>query len=277
MAKLRPAEYWESHAGAASYLATVVEDSPERLHGVHTFLRVAEKQPALAESAYCRMLKAGMGMEPARIFGSPRFALGLMGQAVRRLLFCDLDAESLRSIVQFHQASKGGATTMDKIECVQDDGVSVLRGAGILLPEPWIASTAAFLDPYEMAAETDSGISPLELFTELAGRGMLTLMFYAFDDEAEREQQRGRIVAALEKKRLLNHGVRRFEGSLMAAGGAGAGEKLTQWGFGMLVAGANAAVCDAIDRGLRALEHAYQGAELAAGIGGQWRYVSATI
>lgn len=274
LAVLRPGEYWESHAGAAFYREGAGAP-PERAHGVHTFARLAAGNLGLRQSHYYKVLAGGLGGNPPVIPGSPRIACALMGQNVRRMLFCDVEAESLQTIVSPENKVAGGVPR-EKIECVQDDGVTVLRGAGMLLPEQWLGSTLAFLDPYEMAEQTDAGISPLELFCELGGRGIVTLLFYGFESDGERVKKHEQMGAALEKARLLGHGTRRFEGSLKMAPAAG-GEKLTQWGFGMLVARGRLEMFEAMDRQLKALETAYQGTELSAGVSGEWRYVSAGI
>ena len=277
LAVLRPAEYWESHAGAAYYRETPGAAVPiEREHGVYRFAKVGADQSVLRQSRYHRILSADLAGNPPMAPGSPRIACLLPGQNVRRQLFCDLDAASLQTIVGPENKAAGGVPP-EKIECVQDDGVSVLRGAGILLPEPWIPQTLAFLDPYLMADATDAGISPLELLCELAGRGIVTLLFYGFATDGERVKLHERMTAALEKSRLLGHGTRRFEGSLKIAPPEKYEDRLTQWGFGMLVARGRLELFEAIDRQLKALEAAYLGSELTPGTSGEWRYTSTAM
>ena len=65
--------------------------------------------------------------------------------------------------MMWERNSIGLEVHIDKVECVQDDGISVLRGAGLLLPEAWAPGTLAFIDPYAMDAATDAGITPLDL------------------------------------------------------------------------------------------------------------------
>jgi 23S rRNA A2030 N6-methylase RlmJ len=280
---LRPAEYWESHAGAAYYpeSESVADIPAERQHGVHAFTRMATDFAALRLSSYHRILSGLYAASPRRIPGSPHLARTLLGENVRRLLFCDTDAQSLLTI---HDPGTQGIDSsgmhMDKVECVQDDGVTVLRGAGILLPEPWIPSTLAFIDPYDIHATTDAGISPLNLVCELAGRTIPTVLFYAFNDDAQRAAMHGEFAGAMEKVCLNKKGARRFEGSLRMTPAAGT-RPPTQWGFGLLTFNIPPNAQSAVDQKLSALETAYQKAELpgwsAQSPSGAWKYSQAAL
>ncbi|HEY4330780.1 MAG TPA: hypothetical protein VGN88_13650, partial [Phycisphaerae bacterium] len=229
---MRPMEYWESHAGSAVNAETA-EPTLERQHGVHTFMRVAPTMEELRLSLYARALSSPLlgKTVPAAIPGSPFLARLCLAENIRRMLFCDVDAESLGSIRQALFAVGAGRKELgaDKIECVADDGISILRGAGVLLPESWTSSTLAFLDPYEMRESTDAGITPLELACELASRTIVTLLFYTFSDETGREERQKLIMQSLEKSRLMKR-AHRFEGALACP----AEGSPTQWGFGML-------------------------------------------
>jgi hypothetical protein len=164
----------------------------------------------------------------------------------------------------------------DKLECVQDDGITVLRGAGMLLPEAWTASTLAFIDPYDIAAVSDADISPLELACELGNRGIATLVFYAFADDARRARLHESIHQALSKARLLAHGPHKFEGALKVPAAA---EAPTQWGFGLLALNLSGAATAAVDNKLSALEALYEKSELPTRSGpasGAWHYARGT-
>lgn len=269
---MSPHEYWESHAGAASYLETQ-PPAAERAHGVHSFLRVAGDFDALKLSYYSRIVGSQLASDPPRVPGSPMLARMLLGDNVRRLLFCDIDAESLLNIrTPLPQRGSMKEVHIDKVECVQDDGVSVLRGAGLLLPEEWASGTLAFIDPYEIDAGTDAGISPIDLSCELANRGIVTLLFYAFADDAGRAKRQQQIHQALEKTRLLQRGACRFEGSLKADASP---DLPTQWGFGLLAVNLQPNVSAVLDQKLRALEAAYARTSLPAPAEkttGAWRY-----
>jgi 23S rRNA A2030 N6-methylase RlmJ len=276
---MRPAEYWESHAGCAVYQETA-PIVPERLHGVHTFMRLAADSAELQLSTYGRILASlSAGDAVSRIPGSPLIAHRLLTERCRRLLLCDIDHESLRNIraCLTEPGESRKHAEPEKTECVQDDGVSVLRGAGMLLPEPWLASTLAFLDPYTLDETTAAEISPLELACELANRGIATVLFYTFADDANRALQHERLTRALEKSRLLQRGAHFFEGSLKTSPKP---EIPTQWGFGLLTFRITPEAMAAVNERVRALESAYEKAELTTPEGlvtGAWRYTRAAI
>jgi hypothetical protein len=279
---LPPGEYWESHAGRA-FNEETAEIPPERAHGIHTFWRLADTSAALRESHYARALaksmppRPGTGATPLRhIPGSALIARRIWGRQARRFLFCDIDADSLLNIRKELPAAAGaggGEIAPDTLECVPEDGVSVLRGAGLLLPAEWTASVLAFLDPYDLEALSDAGITALQLACELANRGIKVLAFYAFDDDTVRRRVQEAIRSEIARVRLTGpngSAGQRFEGALNAVP---PGPRCpTQWGFGMLGLNLPAETLSAIDGRLRTLEAAYAGVELAAGVSGAWRY-----
>jgi len=85
-----PRQYWETHAGSASYALT---ESPSRLHGALRFLSCAPCDPDLRDCAYLRDLRSSPGVYP----GSPALALQALGQSAI-YLFCDVDPESAASL-----------------------------------------------------------------------------------------------------------------------------------------------------------------------------------
>jgi hypothetical protein len=283
---VRPAEYWESHVGRAVYEETGAV-TLERVHGVHTFWRLSEELSGLRQRGYGRALRdcnaqAGAAGEAAALRWIPgsalvaRRILAGAGTEVRRFLLCDTDAESLMNVRETLLRGDEGMKEMaiKELECVQDDGVSVLRGAWMLLPEAWAGAVTALLDPYEIGAVSEAQITPLELACEVAARGVRVLLFYTFNDEAARARQRDAIGAALGKVGLAGRGGRRFEGALKEAGGENCP---TQWGFGMLGMNLPAQSVEAVERALRALERAYEGVELEGVGSGAWRYSGAAV
>jgi len=269
---LRPAEYWESHAGQACYDETGAIPA-ERRHGIHTFQQLRGGSEVLRHSVYGGILR-NPGVPLDRIPGSPLLARRVLGENVRRLLFCDTDAESLVNIRTFARPAAAGLREIapESLECVQDDGITVLRGAGMLLPEAWAGSTLALIDPYDIGAASAAEISPLELACELGSRGIATLVFYTFADEGQRERQHERIHQALTKARLLARGVPGFEGALKIPASS---DVPTQWGFGLLALNLAGAAAAAMDEKLKALEALYERSELQTPggmVSGAWRY-----
>jgi hypothetical protein len=280
---MRPGEYWESHAGRAINLES--EDVPtERAHGIHTFLRLADTSAALRSSPYMRALRKislplpAMGLR--QIPGSALIARRLWGCEARRYLLCDTDADSLLNIRQELPAAAGSGDrelSPGTLECVPEDGISVLRGAGMLLPAEWTASVLAFLDPYDMEVSSDAGISALQLACELGNRDIKVLMFYAFDHEECRRRRQDVLQRELTKARLAGPkaGGRWFEGSLRVSP---PGESCpTQWGFGMLGLNLPVETLAAIDERLRGLEAVYENVELTTGMSGAWHYARGPV
>ena len=274
IANLRPTEYWESHAGAACY-PEIADIPAERVHGIHAFHRLVPTKDALRLSAYARVL--GDPNTPlTTIPGSPLLARKLIDGNVRRLLLCDTDANSLLNIRDHFKKVEPGAKELgaDTLECVQDDGVSVLRGAGMTQPQQWLASTIAFLDPYDLHAVTAAGISSLMLACELANRGIVVVAFYGFKDDAERAWQKKTITQTLESARLLNRGTARFEGFMANAAAP------TQFGFGLLAFNIPSNIQAMVHTKLLALQNVYERSEITAPAGnipGNWQYNYATF
>src|SRR5829696_1955377 len=101
----RPGSYWESHAGYSFYPLT---RSPERDYGVFLFLERAVRSSVLEGSAYRRLLfLRDRGETPPTYPGSPLIAMGLLGGAGARFLFCDLDGASLANIAEDARALGG--------------------------------------------------------------------------------------------------------------------------------------------------------------------------
>jgi hypothetical protein len=288
LANLRPGEYWESHAGRALNDETDAIP-PERSHGIHTFWRLAQDSPALRQCHYARaLLKSQPNLPTAEapplrhIPGSALLARRLWGRAARRFLLCDTDSDSLLNVRQTLPTAAGGGGSGDgelaaeTLECVAEDGISVLRGAGILLPAEWTASVLAFLDPCDLEAPSDAGINALQLACELANREIKVLLFYTFHDEDGRRRRQETLRRELAKARLPGpkDAAQWFEGSLRLAPME---PPPTQWGFGMLALHLPETSLTAIDRHLRGLETAYAGVELTPGASGAWRYTRGIV
>ena len=92
-----PAEYWESHAGAADYALT---HSVARDYGAYYFFRNAQRSERLRRTAYHAILRSqASATEELRNYpGSPLLAMLALKETASRLFFCDLDQSSLLTI-----------------------------------------------------------------------------------------------------------------------------------------------------------------------------------
>jgi len=251
----QPHEYWESHAGAARY---PLESGAERAHGIAYFLDHASESGVLQKSTYVQQLaQIHNGQALAFFPGSPWLAMKLLGENVRRYLFCDTDDESLRDIVN---AAADLHVPPASAECVQDDGVTIVRGAGVMLPDRWTGGTMAFLDPYDALEERAGQIDTLGLFCELATRGIVVLMWYGFENEPQRKRLHEEFVKRLDRARLLGGNIGQYE-SALAQPPAGTAPP-TLYGCGLLTANMSNDAGAAVEGCVRALTGVYRGAKL---------------
>ena len=269
LATFRPKEYWESHAGSAFHDETPgVSASPAREHGVGHFVKSLGDFDALRRNIYTRaILEPSKDGRARRIPGSPYLALAQLGDTVRRYLFCDLDAGGLGTI---RGLARDLRVPESKIECVPDDGIMLLRGAGLTLSEQWTQSTLAFIDPATLQGD-EGDVSPVDLWCELGNRGIGAVLCFKFGHEDERKQLHSRFIQSLDKARLLTRKSNGFEGSFKL--GPSEGLK-SPWGFGLLTINIGDEATAVVDRSLRALEAAYAVASLDGGGAGSgaWRY-----
>jgi 23S rRNA A2030 N6-methylase RlmJ len=247
----RPSRYWESHAGSSSYPLT---RSPERDYGVFLFLERAVRSSALEGSAYRRLLyPRERGRTPPTYPGSPMIAMGLLGGAGGRFVFCDLDGASLATIAEDARAL---GVTLDRLRLVQGDGVSTLEEelAGLTVDE--VSGTFLHVDPYHPLELGRAGESPLGLFARAAQRGLGCMMWYGFDAKGARAD----VLEALRER--IAGGAWYGEVSLRA-------EDLSEVGFDPGVLGCGVVLCNvgretlaACSRLGEGLASAYAGARL---------------
>lgn len=174
-----PLEYWETHAGSASYPLT---ESAERRHGVFRFLERSQVDPELAGSAYRDVLRRVTGVYP----GSPLIAMSILGRNAR-FLFCDLDRESVESL---HAAS--GAFDA---RVVEQDGVATIACAAddaSFDPSTALVQIDPF-DPHERIPPAT--MTPVDLAGSLAERGFRVLYWYGYEALSERGWAREAISA----------------------------------------------------------------------------------
>jgi len=160
-----PRDYWETHAGSASYALT---ESPSRLHGALRFLSCAPRDPDLRGCAYLQALRSSPGVYP----GSPALAMQTLGNTAS-YLFCDLDPESA--------ATLRAATAGFEARVIETDGVSAIYRAAQLArvdPKDVLVHIDPF-DPYERV--TDQNKTPVELAAWLARAGYRLFYWYGYD------------------------------------------------------------------------------------------------
>ncbi len=177
----RPARYWESHSGSASY---PMRADPPRAYGVLTYLAQAPADPLLAGAAYTRLLDAHRASDGTLIDypGSALIALEILGGAAR-YLFCDLDGASLDDL-----GAMGAALGLppEAVQTVWADGLSTLTQAAARLDPAQAARTLALIDPFRPLEPGADGRHALDVFGTLAGRGIPAVLWYGYRTAAER-------------------------------------------------------------------------------------------
>jgi len=160
-----PRQYWETHAGSASYVLT---ESPSRLHGALRFLTCAPRDPDLRGCAYLQALRSLAGIYP----GSPALAMQALGRSARYLL-CDVDPESAAAL---KTAAAGFA-----VRVVEGDGVLVVyHEAQLARVDP--GSVLVHIDPFDPFERfTSQSLTPIELAAWLARAGYRLFYWYGYD------------------------------------------------------------------------------------------------
>ena len=170
-------DYWESHAGSASY---ALEPSPARGYGALRFREHAGSSPDLARSRYAALLAECSGRE--RYPGSPLIALSCAPAA--EFLFCDTDPASIDSIRA--EVDRLGVPPA-RVRTVLADGVEALGAALDALPDERVRGLLVFLDPYRPLEPGPSGVRPLDLFWRTTLRGARVILWYGFGNIAFRD------------------------------------------------------------------------------------------
>jgi len=167
----RPANYWETHAGNATYPMIV---DAERAYGALRFVEVAPAVPGLAHSRYFAHLRSlNPSPGPLRFYpGSPM--LGMLELAdTASYLFCDTDAASVADL----EAAGSRLGLGSRVRVVGTDGMTALHEALDRVNGP----TLAHIDPYDPWGKGPSGLSALDLAGELIGRGIGVVYWYGYD------------------------------------------------------------------------------------------------
>jgi 23S rRNA A2030 N6-methylase RlmJ len=220
-----PRQYWETHAGSASYALT---ESPSRLHGALRFLSCAPRDPDLRGCAYLQTLRSSPGVYP----GSPGLALQALGQNAT-YLFCDVDPESAAAL---RAASAGFAARV-----IEGDGVSAIyREAQLSRVDPGgVLVHIDPFDPYERV--TSQSQTPVELAAWLARAGYRLFYWYGYDCVERRGWAHGEI-SRLVPGVSLWCGEVLMPACLVYPGRAGA------WGCGVVLANMTSSEAHACER-----------------------------
>ncbi|MGZ8629562.1 MAG: 23S rRNA (adenine(2030)-N(6))-methyltransferase RlmJ [Actinomycetota bacterium] len=184
--RLRPARYWETHAGSGTY---PLDRMWEREYGVFTLLREAPRAPAIDASRYVwlvRTLPPGDDEQP-RYPGSARLAMEVLGDTATYLL-CDLDPGSVADLIRTARE----LDLADLVRVERADGLATIwAGAQDLSPEA-AATTFVLLDPFDESERSADGMDALDLFARLAVAGFPTALWHGYDQVADREAIRTR-------------------------------------------------------------------------------------
>ena len=201
-----PAEYWESHAGAAEYALT---HSVARDYGAYYFFQNARRSERLRRSRYCSILcePACGSDEPRNYPGSPLVAMLGLKETLSRFFFCDLDQSSLSTIRARAEQMGIGA----RVETAHADGVKTLGRKIAALPTADASHVFAHLDPYLPLATDEDGRSSADLFWELAAKGARVMLWYGFSSEDEIAALGKEFRAAAGKMRAENQKIWRGE------------------------------------------------------------------
>jgi len=173
-----PKQYWETHAGSASYPLT---HSPDRDYGVYRFLERGDSVPELAGSRYTAELRrlSEDGEAPATYPGSALLTMRMLGGGAEYLL-CDLDPESTASL-----RAAAAELGLDERERVREaDGMTtVLEAARRFEGDP--SDVVVTIDPFEPFVAA-GGASALEVAASLISGGFKVVYWYGYDAPEQR-------------------------------------------------------------------------------------------
>jgi 23S rRNA (adenine2030-N6)-methyltransferase len=178
LARERPSQYWETHAGSASY---PLSHSPGRDYGVYHLLASGGRSSVLSQSTYYKELTRLQSERHTPIYpGSGLLALRILGNSAS-YAFSDLDESSVRSL-------SGAAAALglgQHVRIAVRDGLAAVRDMSKdYRGDP--ADVFVHIDPFDPQAETEQGLSALSLAAELSVRGFKLLYWYGYDLPDER-------------------------------------------------------------------------------------------
>lgn len=255
---LRPARYWETHAGSGTY---PLDRSWEREYGLFTLLREAPRAPALNASRFLglvRTLPPGDDGAP-RYPGSPRLAMEVLGDSATYLL-CDLDPASVADLTRTARELDLG----DLVRVEREDGLATIWAGAQVSPPAEAGSTFALIDPFDETERSADGMDSLDVFGELARRGSPAAFWHGYDDIVDRDSVRARAGLDGVEMQTLDVETGYLRGETTLHPGVG--------GCGMFLAGVPAEVVDHLERLGRQLEACYDEALMPDATPGALRF-----
>lgn len=263
----RPARYWESHAGNASYR---MADDAERRYGALHLFSAASGWSELDRSRYLARLREsvthGEPPLPTTYPASPLLAMRELGPSCE-YVFCDLDGNSVLDL----------ATASDRlglssnVRSVEADGMATIAEALRRADDP--ARALAHVDPYDPRLPGPSGLSAIGLAGLLVTAGAGLVYWYGYDRSDRRCWASGEIADA------ANRGtsgtslwcgdilVTAADGSTLAGGDLGLATT-PGTGFGIVCANVSERALEACRALGEELVHAYDGVPLPDGSAG---------
>lgn len=177
----RPKQYWESHAGSASYPLT---HSPDRDYGVYWFLDHAGGDSLLAASRYLESLRGlpRSGHYPHIYPGSAELAMIQLGVNAERYVFCDLDSKSVQSL----QSSAEEKSLAARVEVIHGDGMDTIWDQAQGLGPQQRGEVVIHIDPFDPFESSPArGLSAIDLARELSALGCKVIYWYGLDSVSD--------------------------------------------------------------------------------------------
>lgn len=257
---------YDTHAGHALYSMAADE---ERRYGVLGFLEVAGGEPALARSAYHRVLQQqmGSGTELALYPAGPMIEILLGGDACE-YWFCDVDLDSIANLRDTAQ-TLGLAR---RVQVVENDGMATVHQALLELTDETVA--LVYIDAFDHHAVGPAGVSAVDVCQQAAERGVGVVCWYGYD----RAERRRWLLDELRERSaqldwwcgdvmVTSPGADHSSGALGIATSPGTG-------FGLVCANVEASVLERCDELGAALARAYDGIHLPDGRSGGLRFTT---
>jgi len=174
LASERPLNYWETHAGSASYL---LSHSPARDYGAYYLLEGGRRSSILSQSPYYQELKrfSQDGEHPPSYPGSALLAMRLLRDGADYVL-CDIDTASVSSLSE----AAAALGLSHRVRCARRDGLAVIRETSHEYKgDP--ADVLVHIDPFDPTVETEPGLSAVSLASELIEKGFKLIYWYGYD------------------------------------------------------------------------------------------------